>query len=208
GGDVDGAEGLRRLQDNLLRIQARWPRCLRRGLVAVECVCSDERFQNAVRAQVQVLLDWAEERFPGSQLYVGVCNQDAGTPALEKIDDFLRFLASCAPLTEEYGRVLALSRDDMLGFAPLREPDAVSGVSQYLCSAPLQRTAQWEEACKQCALEYVSGGGGRGVARVERDLAEAAAERGRVGMLQGVPWGPVGLVLMVLVLYFFGDRLW
>mmetsp|Transcript_31130 Transcript_31130/g.52561 ORF Transcript_31130/g.52561 Transcript_31130/m.52561 type:complete len:260 (-) Transcript_31130:79-858(-) len=191
------------IKDKLDMIQVRYPNCLqKRTLVAIECfIPSDEYFHSNGKSNVATLLSWFNQYYPSSLCFIGVADSVSGTSALEKCHDFIEFLLAAAPLSEEYTRLIGYTRQEMLGHDPSREPDASSGVTQYLCSAPLEQVENWESKYKQVLIDSYSSR----VSRKKEARDRVTSEAGRSGrsairnFLLVVPLVAVLIVVLVFV---------
>lgn len=165
-------DGWEILKSNIQTILDRYPSCLSRCLIVVECLTrSEEEFENDVKDQLERIFKWADKAFPDSPLFVGVCDQVSGTPGLEKVEEFLKFTVASAPTAAGNIRLIGLTRQECLGHDPVREPDAASGLYQVLVNSSSGHYAHWEKQYK----EYVQKLYGVESAEEEDEVVVAAA---------------------------------
>ena len=138
------------LKQNLEKIMVKYPSCESRCIIIVECLIKDEKtFDTIVNAQVNELLEWTSEKYPESFMFVGVSDQVSGTPGLEKLEDFMKFLVTSAPGVSGNIRLIGVTRQDCLGHDPNREPDGGSGVYQILCCSSIDQYIRWETQVRE-----------------------------------------------------------
>lgn len=146
----NAADGLEVVRTNIQKLLERHPSCLSRCLIVVEClVASENEFLTEVKDEIESLFKWANKVCPESFLFVGVSDKPTGTPGLEKIEDFLKFTVTAAPAAAGNIRFLGITRQDCLGFDPVREPDGGNDVYQVLCCGSAEEYAIWEKLFKE-----------------------------------------------------------
>ena len=194
----NSSEGWEMLKSNIQKVLERYPSCLSRCLIVVECLTSSkEEFETEVTDQLDRIFKWADKSFPDSALFVGVADKAAGTPGLEKVEEFVKFTNASAPGVTSNIRLIGLTRQECLGHDPVREPDAESGLFQVLVCSSLEHYTQWEKLFKEYVKKLYGveeaeeeGGGG-----MERPVSPKKADKGPSGVVMVLLLALLGLIL-------------